>query len=377
MWYRSPLLKFVSETLNREMGNESHLTETADKHADLLYQIQPSDREVPFLMRMRYFTTVEFDNIVKTTLSNDQPKKDNANPTIWRALFRNAMETTYKQHHKVYTDASKTPSGTAFAVYDETDSSVIHEGINNNFTITNAELLGILKAVELIKSKGYTKSVILTDSRSACDMLLNEKCFEENYLLAEIYKELCGVRASSIQIQWIPSHMGIAGNERADQEAVSKTNEPQSFFNGITMSDALILSSREVWDNWTTKYQEQSSEKGKWHYKIQQRPNKKIWSKDLVLNPDDIKVLNRIRSGHCLTKDRKHQWGWEDTDQCEWCETTEDLRHILYDCPRYNQSRADYPVLEYMKPLEDILQEKCEEELKQVVRFLKRNHLHI
>ncbi|XP_029731108.2 uncharacterized protein LOC115267823 [Aedes albopictus] len=360
------------------MGNESYLTEMADKHEDLLYQVHPSDREMPFLMQMRYFERVEFDRVVKTTLTKNQPKKDNANAKVWQTLFKETMDTTYRQHHKVFTDASKTATNVAFAVYDETDSEVISEGINNNFSITNAELLGILKTVELIKNKGYKKAVILTDSRSACDMLLNEKSFEENYVLAEVYKEFYGMRGNNIRIQWIPSHMGIQGSEKVDQEAVNQTRLPQTFFNTITMSDALVVSKQGIWDEWTRKYQRLSNDKGKWHFQIQERPyNRKIWSKNLLLNPDEIKTLSRIRTGHCLTKERKAMWGLEKDDQCEWCETTGNLKHILYDCPRYNQSRVEHSALEYMKPLETILLENFEEELKQIVHFLKVNQIHI
>ncbi|XP_021706514.1 uncharacterized protein LOC110678195 [Aedes aegypti] len=208
-------------------------------------------------------------------------------------------------------------------------------------------------------------------------MLLNASTFEENYLLAEIYKEFYDMKGRSVQIQWIPSHKGIDGNEKVDQEAVNKTRERQTFFNGITMSDAIILSNNEVWDSWTKKYKKLSDDKGKWHFQILEKPCRRIWNKNMTLNSEEVKIISRIRTGHCLTKDRKAKWKWEDDELCEWCETTEDLHHILYDCPRYNQSRVEYPSLEYMKPLETILSEKCEEEMKQIVKFLKENKIHI
>ncbi|XP_065083429.1 uncharacterized protein LOC135705584 [Ochlerotatus camptorhynchus] len=208
-------------------------------------------------------------------------------------------------------------------------------------------------------------------------MLLNESLYEANYLLWEIHKEFQNLGGRTIKIQWVPSHNGIKGNETADQLAVTKSQEKQTFYHGITVGDALRLSSTEIWEDWTRKYKATSKEKGKWHYQLMDRPNKKIWSKDLRLQPDEVKVLSRIRSGHSLTKERKASWGWELHDTCDWCEVTEDLKHILYDCPRYNQSRSKYIVLDYMKPLEMILTENCEEELKQVVKFLKENNIHI
>ncbi|XP_062703986.1 uncharacterized protein LOC134286390 [Aedes albopictus] len=326
---------------------------------------------------MQTFDRVEMDRIVKTTLVEARPKKERTPPSVWQKLFKEATHTMYKEYSKIFTDGSKTSSGTALAVYDETDSTNIAESINTNFSITNAELLAILRAIELVKLKGYKKSIIFTDSKSACEMLLNLRTIKDNYLLGEIYKELQSMAGSVCKIQWIPSHTGIHGNETADQLAVSKTREKQTCCRGITAGDALNLSKLETWEEWRQKYKNISKDKGIWHFQLMERPGQKIWSKDLILNPDEVKTLNRIRSGHCLTKDRKANWGWEDDNLCEWCEVTENLKHILYDCPRYNQSRSQFPPLEYMKPLEMILQEGCEEELKQIVKFLKANEVHI
>lgn len=225
--------------------------------------------------------------------------------------------------------------------------------------------------------KGYRRAVIFTDSRSACEMLLKLREIEDNFLLGGIYKELLEITGDVCKIQWIPSLVGIQGNEIADQLVVNKSRERQSNCQGITAGDAVILSSHETWEEWNQAYKQISDEKGTWHYQLMERPGRKIWSKGLILSPDEVKVLNRIRSGHCLTKDRKAKWGWETDELCEWCEIPEDLKHILYDCPRYNQSRSKFPALEYMKPLEIILQEGCEEEMKQIVKFLKANDIHI
>ncbi|XP_065082205.1 uncharacterized protein LOC135704650 [Ochlerotatus camptorhynchus] len=208
-------------------------------------------------------------------------------------------------------------------------------------------------------------------------MLLNEDIIANNYIAWEIYKELQDTRENTIKIQWIPSHVGIRGNEVADQAAKQKSREKQTFFNGLTMADALRLSNLDIWADWSRRYKEQSKTKGCWHFNLMETPGRKIWSHELQLNPDEVKTLNRIRSGHALTKSKRATWGWEIDDQCDWCEVKEDIKHILYDCPKFNIERNKYPILEYMKPIEQVLIELCEEELKQITRFIKETKSQI
>lgn len=376
-YFRTPLSKFINVTLNREMGNGSFLTETAEKHMDLLFQVHPSDKELAERKRMRYVQRLELDRVVVPTLGEPNCKKGNISRNVWQGLFREAVQTVYQGFNRIFTDGSKTPAGTAFAVWDDTNGSSVAENINSNFTITNAELLGILKAIELTKLNGYKKAVIFTDSRSACEILLNESNLETNYIVWEIYKELQEACNITIKVQWIPSHVGIEGNEKVDTIAVEKSHEKQSFFNGITLGDAVLLSNQEIWNDWTRSYKEKSLNKGKWHASIMDTPGRKSWFKGLQLNPYEIRTINRLRSGHTLTKDRRAAWGWESDNLCEWCEVVEDIKHIIYDCPRYNIVRSKYGVLEYMKPLELILEENCEEELRQVTNFLKETKTQI
>ncbi|XP_065073530.1 uncharacterized protein LOC135697686 [Ochlerotatus camptorhynchus] len=182
---------------------------------------------------------------------------------------------------------------------------------------------------------------------------------------------------AKIKIQWIPSHAGIDGNEIVDQAAVRKTTDQQSDFNGITMGDAINLSKKEVWSDWTEQYKRTSTSKGRWHFRIAETPYQRIWSNNLWLTALQIRMLSRIRSGHTLTKDRRAKWKIEQDEFCDLCEETEDLRHVLYYCPRYNISRSKYQVLEYIKPLEEIFDEKCEESMLQIYKFIQEEKIQI
>lgn len=375
VYFRTPLLKFISSSLDKEIPNGSYITEIADKHADLVYLVHPSDKN---RAREMYLSAgVEFEHIVRPELGGKSDKKEKINPAVWRAVCAEELNNRYKYFVKIYTDASKTSTGTAIAVYDQQDEEILAEKINDNSCISNAELLGLLKALEMIKRKKYKKAVILTDSRSACLLLLNKKNLEENYVAWEIYKELKSAAGQNIKIQWIPSHCGIPGNETADLAAKQKTVGPQTFPTGITLGDCIILSKKEIWCEWTAKYKEESKEKGKWHYVFQKNPGRQIWTSNLNLNPEQIRILNRVRSGHTLTKERRKLWALEEDELCEFCEEVENLKHVLYDCPKYNNIRSKYNALEYMKPLAQIFEEDCEQSMKEVVRFIKEANIQV
>ncbi|XP_058811030.1 uncharacterized protein LOC131675918 [Topomyia yanbarensis] len=375
IFFKTPNQKFICSTLSREISNGSYFTQVAEKHVDLLYQVHPAEKNNQWRRRMQYFGMIDIGKIVHRSLGEGQYKKGNVSSDVWNKLFKETMENDYKGYNRIFTDASKNSFGVAIAVYDEKDGEVLTEKINGNFTITNAEILAIQHAVEMCKNKGYSKTVILTDSRSACETLTKDKAVAENYIIWEIFKELQSMPRSYVRIQWIPSHQEIQGNEIADRAAVARTHDKQSFFNGITMSDAIILSRKEIWDEWERRYKAESMKKGKWHFTICETPCKTIWAKHLTLNTEQVKIMNRIRSGHTLTKERRAQWGLEMDDLCNLCEEVEDLKHLLYHCSKYNNIRINYNILEYMEPLEPILREKCEESMKQIAKFIKETKI--
>ncbi|KAL1396352.1 hypothetical protein pipiens_010571 [Culex pipiens pipiens] len=215
----------------------------------------------------------------------------------------------------------------------------------------------------LAKKKKYKKTVIFTDSKSGCQSLTNSKLLHENFIIWDIYKEIEKAPRGAIKIQWVPSHVGIRGNEAADVAAQGKSYDKQTEFMGITMGDACVVSQKEIWEDWSREYKATSETKGRWHYQLMESPGPKIWSKGLLLSPAQIKLLSRIRSGHTLTKDRRALWRLEDDNLCELCLEVEDLKHSLYYCPKYNNTRSKHHVpVKTTDPA--VLKEKAAEELK-------------
>lgn len=372
-FHRNQLRTFVERAARTQESNGSYLTTM--KHTDVIHQVHPKDDNIPYQSRKQYSDRY-ISYRIEPKLVEDQSKKSNWSADRWKQQFLELKDRKYKNYVELYTDASKTDEGTAVGITDRSGELRETNKINNNYSITNAELLAISKAIETIQENEYEKAVIYTDSKGACQILLNKATVQDNFIAWNIVKALKKT-TPFIKIQWIPSHQGIEGNERADRLAVSATHGSQTDFSALALSDALSLAKAEIWESWQTKYKTISEEKGVKHFGIMESPGKAIWSKGLILTSEEKRIMNRIRTGHTLTKERRFKWGWEDEEECDLCEEKEDLEHVLYMCLKYNSQRNEFPALEYCKPLNTILRNNEEMEMKQIVSFLKTAKIQI
>ncbi|VVC27375.1 Ribonuclease H-like domain,Ribonuclease H domain [Cinara cedri] len=103
--------------------------------------------------------------------------------------------------------------------------------LQNFCSIYTVEAVEISYALDLIKRKRILKAVILSDSLSTLRSI--ENLSTPNEIARKIQNQLIDFTHSSYSITliWIPSHIQISGNERADEKARQ----------AITSSDAIIL----------------------------------------------------------------------------------------------------------------------------------------
>lgn len=367
-YYRDPNLKFISEKLNESSDTGTFITKIADEHIDVIYQMTGQSETIQ--EDRKKWKKLQ----ISTEIDKKEGRKDQTAKQILKAKTIELIDRKYAGYYKIFTDASKTQNGTAIAAYDPQDNSKIAQTINNNFSITNAELLAIREAIRWVKDKQKDKIVILTDAKSACEALKNQDKALSNYLVYDIYQETTNTNMS---IQWIPSHVGVEGNEVADQTAVNATKNRQDNYDTLTLGDTLKLAKREIWEKWTRKYKQQSTQKGVYHYQIAENPGKKIWSHQLGLTTQEKITISRLRSGHCLTKDRKYAWKWENNDLCDKCNETENIEHILYNCAKHNNIRIKYDILHKRKPLTQILKNSIPDELKSITKYLQECKIQI
>lgn len=131
--------------------------------------------------------------------------------------------------YKIYTDASKDNNRTGAAFFDPQTNNCISLNIEtNSISIMNAELIAIAEALSYITSLDTGNYVVFSDSRSSLQHILrcttNVRGSPIAYSILQLLRNLV-ISKRNIVLQWIPSHIGLRGNEAADQLAKKATSE--------------------------------------------------------------------------------------------------------------------------------------------------------
>ena len=97
----------------------------------------------------------------------------------------------------------------------------------------DAELFGILEAFRIAvkeeKKNSYTSLTIFSDSQAAFLRLQDDKIGPEQTLAAETIRiaEKLTDKGIQIFIRWVPSHINVEGNKKADFLAKKAANQPK------------------------------------------------------------------------------------------------------------------------------------------------------
>lgn len=358
----SPIVETLSSIAfsDQDLKHLTFLENNATLNNFLLVQICAMNSTFPNFDTNKLEVRINLESVIKNRTNRD----------VLKTIAIQTIHDKYSDFYKIYTDGTKCNTGTGFGFYDpQTLISVSHK-LNPLFTIANAELIGILEAIKYANEKGKKKICILTDSKSGCQMILNCRKLE-NYIVNEIYIFLEKTDISKVVIQWIPSHTGILGNERADTAAKLSLNRQTVLPFGLTLGDVILACKNLILEDWNRKYKIISEDKGINHFKILSSVSDKPWFYQMPFNTIDVIRLSRVRSLHTATKERLHSWGLIASSLCDSCNIVEDLPHILFDCTKYNSIRNKYPVLINNTDIIEIAKTKSYNQYKQITNYLE------
>ena len=154
-----------------------------------------------------------------TTVYKPFHSKHSLSPEILLEIYNTQLENFDSPNNSIfYTDGSKTDSGVAAACFSINTSKAIT--LNPDATVMQAELTAIKLALE---TADKTKQLIIhTDSLTSIQALEN-KDSQNNTSLLNTITDCCSEFNQPPIINWIPSHIGLTGNEAVDKLANSAT----------------------------------------------------------------------------------------------------------------------------------------------------------
>ncbi|CAG9584370.1 unnamed protein product [Danaus chrysippus] len=143
-----------------------------------------------------------------------------------------------------------------------------------------------------------------------------------------------------VRLQWIPSHVGVRGNEVADSLA------SKALRNGIPLditthnTDHFPKIKNENYIKFKSYFNECSQNRGLWYRSIVDEPPRKPWFASRNLNRKYLTICFRTRTYHIPLNKFNFIMKKRDDPNCKRCEREEDLLHLVLECKINEKSRS-------------------------------------
>ena len=261
----------------------------------------------------------------------------NTKKNISDEIIRQVFLSHASQHRNavpVFTDGSKSDAGVGFGVILP---HVERSGkLPNSASIFTAELHGILRALKEILSYNEDVFIIYSDSKSVLQSL---QIFNPLHpLILEILEWilLARRRGKTVEFCWVPAHVGVRGNERADEVAKSAASRPETRRISLPLRDEFPTIRKSIKTLWQRKWENITTNK-----KMREiTPSVTPWKYPIMPRRWEM-ALCRLRIGHTRLT-HGFLMASEHQPFCDDCLVPLTVRHLLAECPSLGDIRRQF-----------------------------------
>ena len=234
---------------------------------------------------------------------------------------------------EIFTDGSKNDEGrVGGAFFVKQTNTLIKFRITDKSTIFNAELMAIKKAIEHIKLTHSKEVIIYTDSLSATQAIESGFSKSNPKLLKQVQNSITEIirEGTKLEIHWIPSHVGISGNDIADNLAKTSLNHPEIGEEIEPQSQDIYKHIDEIIkEKWQILWNQETT--GRHYHEIQPMVDNKIKYSDRKCRLKET-LLTRMRLGRCYLKHYLFQMNIGTDGQCTTCNKKQTIKHWILEC---------------------------------------------
>ena len=187
-------------------------------------------------------------------------KKDQ-NPLVLAVTARLCLEEKYQHHLKIFTDGSVMEDGAAGAAFVIPEfNNLTHSYSLPAVSVFTAELLAISMALQHISAIPVTPFAIVncSDSKAALTAIKSDSQNAREDLVREIATTTHQLisRGTEVRFQWVPAHVCLSGNEKADRAAKrgAKGVDSSTVTTKIGLADVYAELTKQAWKQWEKEF---------------------------------------------------------------------------------------------------------------------------
>ena len=272
-------------------------------------------------------------NIPVVDLSLHTLNKSLINPNLLKTKF---LWFTAVNHGaiQIFTDGSKDVEAVSSAMVCGKKTVTLR--LPSTASVFTAEAYAICLALQHVEASHERTFIIFSDSLSCLQAILH--CKWQNAVISKILEKLHLLSSlhKVVKFCWVPSHIGIQGNEAADIAAKAALKSPVVAKVCLPYTDFKQYITAHVTTTWQTTRNAVRFNK----LKEIKRTIGTTKVPTAFTRREEV-VLHRIRIGHTHIT-HSYLLKHENPPECSHCKCLLTVKHILVECPVYNSSRTKH-----------------------------------
>lgn len=272
-----------------------------------------------------------------------QGTKQGEGPISLRAKFWEHLNEHHLNSFHLFTDGSKNGENVGCAVVS-TAEVLTQKRLMGVTSVYTAELIALADALGVVRDRDEQSFTIFCDSRSAIDSLHH---IDTNHpIIQQIQLNIINLinGGKTVKLCWLPSHVNIAGNEKADEAARRAASSQMEIHNmKAPARDFYPTIKQSIRDSWQRNWQITQIDQGNKLRAL--KDTVRAWNYDVCPNRQSEIVLCRLRIGHTRIT---HKYLMENCPPpfCQGCLVPLTVIHLLVECPDFTRvRRRHFPML--------------------------------
>ena len=296
-------------------------------------------------------------------------------PFLARSLFRSLLPLG-EEFVSIFTDGSVTDFSAGLGIYGPSGLRTHHQ-LTSPASVFTTEIRAILEGLKIVQAMEDLplRVRMYTDSWSSLQVLSNPRITVHTHPAVAACKQILHQlenRGSNVVLSWVPSHVGITGNETADSLAgLGAQQDTTSLPPLIGYREYFPLIKRWLRQQWQQIWNEE--DRGRHAHSIFPEAKTKPWFSGLKLNRSQIVFFNRVATSHTRTNAHLARFDIVPSRMCECEEDYETPDHLVWACPNINRQNLTQNLEPSMvgRPLRDLIATDRWKELCLIADFCK------